>query len=548
MRKNNHQSNIMNISQIQTGLIFILLLLTVSWLYNYHNILFYPPYSIHAWRQADCLSFALNYFNDNLNFWEPQINGLGDSGNGKTVSEFPVIYYTVAKLWKIFGQKEFIFRTINILIVFFGLFNLYRLAKGILKDSFFAIFIPLFLFTSPVLVYYTNNFMADASAMGLALSGCYYLYRYVTFSEKRVIIIATLFFLLGGLIKITSLIIFFSLTGFLFIELLLNYKNIDRVKLKAFIIGIAVILVSITAWFLYSRHYNLSNNNNGGFFLQSIFPIWELSSDERKLITESLFTKLLRSFFNRGFVAVIFLLFIYLIISWKKANRFLLIVCCICFIGVISYVLLWFKAFDVHDYYLTNLLIFIPLVLLTFFEFLKRNYPKIAVRTGFKLILSGVLVFLIYQTALINRMKYDDKKYFAKEQLIKQSDRENWEYYHWYYNNNFKAFETIKPYLRSIGIKKTDRVICMADASINISLYLMDQKGYTKYGYARFSDKERIDFAINQGCKYLILSDENLKQSAGIEAYLTDKIGQYQNISIYSLANIKQEPKSLNPE
>jgi hypothetical protein len=88
----------------------------------------------------------------------------------------------------------------------------------------------------------------------------------------------------------------------------------------------------------------------------------------------------------------------------------------------------------------------------------------------------------------------------------------------------------------------------MADASINISLYLMDQKGYTKYGYARFSDKERIDFAINQGCRYLILSNENLKQSVGIEAYLTNKIGQYQNISIYSLANIKQEPKSLNPE
>lgn len=548
MRKNNHQSNIMNISQIRTGLIFILLLLTVSWLYNYHNILFYPPYSIHAWRQADCLSFALNYFNDNLNFWEPQINGLGDSGNGKTVSEFPVIYYTVAKLWKIFGQKEFIFRTINILIVFFGLFNLYRLAKGILKDIFFSIFIPLFLFTSPVLVYYTNNFLADAPAMGLAFSACYYLYRYITFSEKKAIVIATFLFLLGGLIKITSLIIFFSLTGFLFVELLLNYGSIDRAKLKGLIIGIAVVLINITAWFLYSRHYNLSNNNNGGFFLQNIFPIWETTKPEREIIFNRFFFTLLPSFFNRIALVAILLIFISILVFYRKVLRSLLIVSICCVIGVVAYFFLWFKAFDVHDYYTTNLLIFIPLILLTFFEFLNRNYPGIFHHWGLKITLTAVLFFLIFQTELKNRIKYDTKKYFGSRMILKQSEIENWEYYHWYYNNNFKAFETIKPYLRSIGIERTDRVICMADASINISLYLMDQKGYTKYGYARFSDKERTDFAIKQGCRYLILSDENLKQTAGFEAYLTDKIGQYQNISIYSLANTKQETKTLNPE
>jgi hypothetical protein len=534
------------INPIYSGLIFITLLLGVSWGYNYHQILSYPPCSLHAWRQADCLSFTLNFFNENLNFFEPQVNNLGNSGDGKTVSEFPLIYFTVAKLWHAFGQNELIFRLINILIVYFGLFNLYRLTRSVLKDNFYAIFIPLFLFASPALAYYTNNFLADAPALGLALSGSYYMYQYLTTSQKKNIYFAFSFFVLGGLIKITSLIIFFSILGFLILELLANYKNVDKKKLKELTIGSLILLIIILLWYLYARYYN--SKNSSGFFLQSIFPIWELSSSERKLITESLFTKLLRSFFNRGFLAVVFLLFVYLLISWKKVNRFLLGACVICFTGVILYVLLWFKAFDVHDYYLTNLLIFIPLILLTFFEFLKRNYLKMADFIGFKLILSGALVFLIYQTALINRMKYDDKKYFARESLVRQSDRELWEWNHWYYNNNFKAFETIKPYLRSIGIAKNDKVICMADGSINISLYLMDQKGYTKYGYARFSDKERIDFAINQGCKYLILSDENLKQSAGIEAYLTDKIGQYQNINIYSLANIKQEPKSINPE
>lgn len=134
--------------QIQTGFIFIFLLFIVSWLYNYVGILFYPPYSIHAWRQADCLSFVLNFYKENLSFWETEINQSGDSIHGKTVSEFPIIYYTVAQLWKVFGQHESIFRLINISIVFFGLFNLHRLGKLILKDSFFPS--PFHCFYSPL--------------------------------------------------------------------------------------------------------------------------------------------------------------------------------------------------------------------------------------------------------------------------------------------------------------------------------------------------------------------------------------------------------------
>ncbi len=519
--------------QINQGLIFILLLLFVSWIYNYHKILFFPPYALHVWRQADCLSFALNYFNENLNFFTPEVNNLGNSGNGKTVSEFPIIYYTVAQLWKVFGQKEFIFRLINITIVFFGLFNLHRLAGSVLKDRFFAIFIPLFLFTSPVLVYYTNNFLADAPAFGLALSGCYYLYRYVSFPKKSTIWFASFCFLLGGLIKITSLIIFFSLSGFLILELLLNYRNTDKGKLKNLIIGFSAIMTITISWYVYARYYN--SINNSGFFLQSIYPIWDTTTTERQIIFESLQTKLLSSFFNRIALASIFLLFISLFVFYKKVNRLLLTTCIFCFSGTILYLILWFKAFDVHDYYLTNLLIFIPLILLTFFEFLKRNYSKIFHHILIKFLFSIVLAFLIFQTAMKNRIKYDDKKYFAKDILISQSDREYWEWNHWYYKNNFIAFETIKPYLRSLKITPKDKVICLADGSINISLYLMDQKGYTKYGYASFSDRERVNFAIDQGCKYLILSSEELKKPEELEPFLTNKIGQYQNISIYAL-------------
>ena len=155
----------------------------------------------------------------------------------------------------------------------------------------------------------------------------YYMYQYLINSGKKAIYFAFFFFLLGGLIKITSLLIFFSILGFLVLEVFTTKKNPDKRKLKELTIGSLIILICIVLWYLYARNYNSKNSSE--FFLQSIFPIWELSSSERSLIAESLFTKLLRSFFNRGFLAVVFLLLIYLIISWKKVNHFLIGICAI---------------------------------------------------------------------------------------------------------------------------------------------------------------------------------------------------------------------------
>ncbi len=63
----------------------------------------------------------------------------------------------------------------------------------------------------------------------------------------------------------------------------------------------------------------------------------------------------------------------------------------------------------------------------------------------------------------------------------------------------------------------------------------MDQKGYTKYGYAHLSDMERIEYAIKNGCKYLILREDQLESIETIHPFLKNKIGQYHNLIIFSL-------------
>ena len=189
------------------NLIFFALLLAVSLFYNYPSILSSRPYSIHQWRQSDCLSITMNYYKENTGFFEPAVHWVG-AKDGKTVSECPLIYYSVAQLWKVFGYHEFIFRLLNILIVFTGLFCLFKLIQGIISDNFWSYIVAFLLFASPILVFYTNNFMADAPAFALALIGCCLMGKSYRQQKKAWYYLAFVFFLLGGLIKISSLIIF----------------------------------------------------------------------------------------------------------------------------------------------------------------------------------------------------------------------------------------------------------------------------------------------------------------------------------------------------
>jgi hypothetical protein len=78
------------------------------------------PSSVHQWRQAACLSLADNYYEGNWNLFEPSMHiQFSDNGtSGKSAGEFPLLYYIVAILWKIFGKHEFIFRLLISVSVF----------------------------------------------------------------------------------------------------------------------------------------------------------------------------------------------------------------------------------------------------------------------------------------------------------------------------------------------------------------------------------------------------------------------------------------------
>ena len=191
--------------------------------------------------------------------------------------------------------------------------------------------------------------------------------------------------------------------------------------------------------------------------------------------------------------------------------------------------------YSVHDYYLIEVCLLIPPLFLSLAEYSKREFQRLYQSKTTKVILVIILSFSVLHSIVWMKIKYNFKKTVLTNILISEHaiNLNNW--YHWDYSNKFKAYETIKPYLRSIGIKRDDVVVSIPDQSPNISLFFMDQKGYTSLYKGDKSIKEQLDFFINRGAKYLIINDTSLYQKEDFKAYRKNKVGEYYNIEIFKL-------------
>ena len=202
-------------------IIMMVCLIGISYYYHYDEIMFKKPQSVHKWRQADGASIALNYYQGGMNFFEPEIHNLtadnGTSGKG-CPSEIPILYYGVALLYKIFGYHDFIYRIIITLLFLAGLTYLFKLFQYILTDAFWSVCLTLLFFTSPVLVFYGNNFLTNIPALAFSIIGLYYLIRFFDEDKRKYYYRAMSFFLLAGAFKVSALFCFIAFVIMLLME------------------------------------------------------------------------------------------------------------------------------------------------------------------------------------------------------------------------------------------------------------------------------------------------------------------------------------------
>jgi len=293
-------------------------------------------------------------------------------------------------------------------------------------------------------------------------------------------------------------------------------------------------IILIVGWYSYAGHYNA--NNMSMVFLQGLLPIWDISMEDIYSNWKLLNNDLLPAYFNISVLFILTMSFISLLINRKKAHPYLLALMVILSMGIGVYLVLFFQVFNVHEYYLINLLIVIPLMTLLILHFLKTNHQTIFDSKALKITAGIGLIFLIYSAAIKTIVKYDvGASWVRNSAVLDKADIEFWQWYHWNYDKTYKDLETIEPYLEEIGIQKDDKVISIPDGSITITLNLMNRDGYNGYGYRNFPEQERIEKAIGWGAKYLIVNDTSILHEDYIQPFIGNKIGSTEHVFIYKL-------------
>jgi hypothetical protein len=449
-----------------------------------------------------------------MNFFEPRLSYcIGN--DGKMASEFPIIYYAAAILYKIFGEHDYFIRIINLLFFYSGLFFLFKTTSLVLEDKYYGLLTALMVFTSSIVIHYANNFLPDVPALSCSFIALYYVVLFTKQKQNKHLWKATLFFTLAGLLKVTLLAPYLAIIATVFCVYLFKIYGTDIRELKVHknaIIGFILVPVLISAaWIVYVRYYNQANNNI--YFLTQTLPIWNMDEGSVKSVWGMIDYYWRWQFMYRDFLNVIPFIFLVVLFIPYRRNLPLTMWLCMLVLACLSVQALFFQQLDVHDYYLISL-IPVPVAICVVFLRKLRDWKE----KWFNSVIVRVAV-----TVLLGAMIYQGHRMMIKR------EQEPGEYY--------SDFNKMEPVFEKAGVRPRDKVISAGDNSSGISLYFMRRRGWTNMWPCGHLSAADIENYIRQGASYLIISKNgelNLNDDAK-EKFIKNKVGEIDDVKIYKL-------------
>lgn len=495
----------LNVSGMVKSLLALLFILLFMYLHFYLRILDYLPWGIHFWRQMDSASMAFLYYQDGLSLLEPQVHNLL-GGQGKAVGEFPLLYYLIGKLYSIFGYDIIIYRLVWGGITLFGIFSIYKIAEGLLKNSLLGFFIALFTYTSPIYLIYGISFIPDSAALSIGFISLYFFYLYHLRVKKIHFFIGLAFVLLAALLKITVTIPF--------IAILLTYawysfkeSSVKEVikKYKSELIPILVCFILIFVWYRYAMWYNEVNDTR--YFFLRTNPIWDIRWDGIVAIFIKIkgWSREYFSFFSLLILGLSTFVLFALPSSNKMIKKWTFFVK-IFFLGCLAYFSLFYSQFEAHDYYILCLLSIVPAILIL-------AYKRILISDitdNLKRLSKYFLPLIVFISAAHSVER-------CRERLLYPEIFWNPDAHH-----ASKLFD-------EHSIDEDAVFIAPYDPSPNGSLYAINRKGYSGYNLSL----NTTEYFIEQGAEYMLITSDVDNVKPYVSIYTDSLIMEYNQVRVY---------------
>jgi predicted membrane-bound mannosyltransferase len=510
--------------KINQSLVFGIIFVILSIHFKFYETINLPPQSTDLWRQADCFTIALNYYQNGFHFFKPQVHFLFEQ-NGYAAGEFPLIYFVSALLFKIFGVHYFLFKGLNLLIFYTGLYSLFKVSVKLTNDHLFSYILSILYFCTPVIFFYANNFLSDVSALSFNIIGVLFFINFLDENKKKKLWLAACCFTLAGLLKASASIFLIAIICALFTELFITktkstYFQVINSNKIPLLFGFVVSLSLIVAWYLYAIGFNKSNHTVFfGTKAMKGWPIWENNTDGFKETInyfQSIHVEIL-SLVN----LILFSISILIIVAFiKKVDRLILLILFFLSIGITLFIAYFWKGFQDQQYYLVNLIILPILSILAAYKtVVSFNLNKRIIKFSYSILILSTL-FMIYKSKNVYRSYY--KGGWRHQKLMEV-----------YYDNNLETNLTLA------GIGKKEIIISLSDGTPNGTLSMLNRRGWSSYGFNKSKSFTNVSFEtkIKMGARFLILNDTSLLNNETIKHFAEQNIGNYKGLYFYKLRN-----------
>jgi len=485
--------------------------------YNYIGVYKFidnRPCSVHISAQCSRACVALNYYENDMNFFMPQYQR-NMEGKGYTGLEFPIIYYMGAILYKIFGFNEMYLRLISLVITSIGLLFFYLFSIKYTKSNWLSLFITGAVVCSPAFLFYTPNFMPDPPSIALIMISWFYLFKYMGSEKTSHLNLFIVFATLGVLLKVSGAICFVIVFALLVLDRMKFFKTQEKEYLfknpKKIILRLVAGLIIVAAWYKYSRWFPEAYNGISFLLSPNMYQNWEglleVLDWMNKLWLNHYYSY--ESYVLLGIVASFVLLTVFM------ANRLLLTITVLYILGSLCYFIFFLNQFMHHDYYIITMLPTLFFLFLCFADVIAKLSEKYFIPLKFI-----VLIALFFNL----------KESFAKCRT-NYYDRNGPAVYYW--TGDYRAYEDMEPKLRKLGITRNDRFISGFDNSDCASIYLMNQLGSV---FGADAPKRDVDSLINHpNAKYLVLNDSAKFQKTYNHNFSDKIIMTHRGLIVYKL-------------
>jgi hypothetical protein len=259
-----------------------------------------------------------------------------------------------------------------------------------------------------------------------------------------------------------------------------------------------------------------------------------VDAEARKAIWQKFWKYMLPGLYHPSILLLSTLFFVYA--AWKKwISPFVFWLIFTALLGLFAYFILWFWVFDVHDYYLIEMLFF-PLIL---FYIAIQFGDRLFTTKKKKRVLFGLWIGLTLAQAIsLVHWSFGKENILTKNTpFVSQFVKGNWGYFHFYHNNHLKQLQVLSPEIQKV-IPKSDTIICLSDPSPNIQLYTLNRIGFSHYSFQESSQEETNQLAalIQKGANFAVLMTEpNEPLRKDWEMFLKHEVYKKQNIRIFDL-------------